>query len=229
MSEFSAIEKRTPTRISEPVPDQIHILDGDATWTGFKSIIEAVIFREKTLDRSSLITAPDDDQEAAMLLFGSSVRDLLAKLWRDEQYERMYRGDEFSLTDGVSRGVSNASTLIMAEILGEAHGSAWSARSGRVSHRDGRSVDHAWMRHDSGTILDISSDLFIMSPIVFFHEDDPTIWSYVDEGPVDAPDARNMAEKWRREISPDMLEISRVRSRMIRPDASPDIVDIPAV
>ncbi|MEP3667787.1 MAG: hypothetical protein ABJN42_13765 [Roseibium sp.] len=163
---------------------------------------------------------PDDE----VVLFGSAMRDLLSKPWRDEQYERMLKGQEFSLTE-TSLHMSGPSTVIAADILNEAQGDSWSVRSG-VVRRNQQEEPHVWLRHFSGMILDLAADQFSMSPVVAFHEASDTLWHYEDHGEIDPEAVQDLVEIWKNHISPEQMQniLSKAEGlTMPEPDDMPQI------
>lgn len=208
---FAAIEKRTPVRHSGRSENGISITDGDCFWTGFAELTEAIVFREANLDlKATRIEIGDPDDEKRMRLFGSAIRDLLAKSWKSEQYARMMRDEDFSLTRP-ALGLHLPTAQVAAEILQAAGISGWSARQGEI-RRGNVAMPHAWLAHEDGTILDLTADRFVMAPVILMAPGEQAIWSHEDMGPAEPP-ASGLALAWMSGADPDLTGAAIARAR----------------
>lgn len=119
------------------------------------------------------------------LLVGYLIRDMVDPLLRAAQYDRLISGASRSLPRRASEGLEIAIAQFGALCLTEAGAQGWSAQEGsyhnpcrnepRHAAHTSAPVTHAWISHDTGAILDLTSAIFFRSAVTYLDPDEPEV------------------------------------------------------
>ncbi|MCW3782937.1 hypothetical protein [Defluviimonas salinarum] len=158
---------------------------GQSPWEAFPTLQAAIRFKkDRQLDAGWTISderpvAFRDPLHDPLLEIGILIQDGLRPIWRATQYDRLLNRETAGMPKADCEGLARETALVVLDLLDYAGHAGWQARYGQFRH-DGRETGHAWLRHESGVILDLAGEQFGMQPIMVVEPGSPHRIRYDD-------------------------------------------------